>query len=340
MSTDEKTSVLVVGGGSIGERHVRCFQRTGRADVWLCEISDDVRRCVADEYDLRRSYNDLHEAIDAAPHAAVVATPAHLHVDHTRRLAQKGCHVLIEKPLATDLDAARMLVEELEASDLVCAVAYVMRHHPALAALAQAVREQRFGDACQVVYRGGQDFPRMRPAYRTIYYRDRATGGGAVQDALTHTVNAVQWILGRADRVVADVAHLVLDGVEVEDTAHVLARHGDVLASYALNQHQAPNESSLDVHCAEGSFRFESHRHRLREMARGSDTWTDEVFDIPHRDTGFIAQADAFLDAVAGKRDVACTPREALATLQTCLGILESADHGRWVACGPPSPIR
>ena len=39
-------NVLVIGGGSIGERHLRCFQTTGRADVSLCEINDEVRHWI------------------------------------------------------------------------------------------------------------------------------------------------------------------------------------------------------------------------------------------------------------------------------------------------------
>ena len=51
----------------------------------------------------------------------------------------------------------------------------------------------------------------------------------------------------RVERVVADAAHQVLEGVTVEDTVHLLARHGSVMASYSLNQHQAPNEITITV---------------------------------------------------------------------------------------------
>ena len=32
--------VLIIGVGSIGERHLRCFRATGRADVWIVEINE------------------------------------------------------------------------------------------------------------------------------------------------------------------------------------------------------------------------------------------------------------------------------------------------------------
>ena len=51
--------------------------------------------------------------------------------------------------------------------------------------------------------------------------------------------------------------------MDVEDTVHVLARHGDVLASYSLNQHQAPNEVTLTVVCERGTVRWEARRTAL-----------------------------------------------------------------------------
>src|SRR4029077_9536877 len=114
---------------------------------------------------------------------------------------------------------------------LTAGVAYPYRAHPAVAAMRAAITTGRFGQPLEVIVVAGQHFPTYRPAYRDIYYRDRAAGGGAIQDALTHLINAVEWIVGPTTSVVADAERLKLDGVTVEDTAHVLARNGDVLVT-------------------------------------------------------------------------------------------------------------
>ena len=72
--------ILVIGAGSIGERHIRCFQQTGRADVSVCEIDSALRNRIATDYDLRHTFEDLAKALSAKPDGVVVATPAHLHV--------------------------------------------------------------------------------------------------------------------------------------------------------------------------------------------------------------------------------------------------------------------
>ena len=151
-----------------------------------------------------------------------------------------------------------------------------------------------------------------------------------MQDALTHVVNAAEWLVGPVARLAADVDHQVLDGVNVEDTAHVLTRHGAVMGCFSLNQHQAPNETTLTVVCERGTARFEYHACRWRWAAEPGAPWTDEPVPPLERDTLFVRQADAFLDAVERKAEPLCSLAEARQTLAVNLAILRAAERGTW----------
>jgi predicted dehydrogenase len=324
--------VLILGVGSIGERHLRCFRATGRAEVSFVEINETLRQSVAQRYGIRRTFGDLDAALAEPPDAAVIAVPAPLHVPLALRLAEAGVHLLIEKPLNTTLDDIARLRQIVRERRLTAGVAYVYRCHPLLAAMREALRAGRFGAPVELIAVCGQHFPTYRPAYRSIYYTDRATGGGAIQDALTHVLNAGEWLVGPITRLVADAAHQVLEGVAVEDTVHLLARHGSVLGSYSLNQHQAPNETTLTVVCERGTLRFEAHAHRWRWMTRPEEPWHDEAIPPLERDTLFVAQAGAFLDAVEGASSLPCSLEEGLQTLRVNLAALASAEQGAWQA--------
>lgn len=323
-------AVLVIGVGSIGERHVRCFRRTGRARVGICEVNAELCQRVAKLYGVENSHTDLDQALGAGYDAAVIATPAYLHIPIAIRLAQAGMHLLIEKPLSTSLEGIGRLLDVLAGKRLVTAVAYVLRAHPALQAMREAIRSGRFGRPVEVLTHCGQHFPTYRPAYREIYYKDRATGGGAIQDAITHHLNAGEWLAGPIDRLMADAAHQVLDGVEVEDTVHVITRQGSVLGSYTLNQYQAPNELTITVICTEGTARWEIHHQRWRWMVRPEEAWHDEPVGPLERDELFIGQASAFLDAIDGLRPPLCTLEEGLQTLRVNLAVLEAIERQRW----------
>jgi len=323
-------SIVIVGAGSIGERHLRCFLATGQAEVSVYEVNPSLRATMAERYPVKNIFETYDTALASEPDALVICTPADLHVTLAAQAVQHGAHVLIEKPLSTSLAGVGNLQREVASQRLIAAVAYVYRAHPALAAMRAAIQSGRFGKPVQIVAIAGQNFPFYRPTYRETYYRDRKTGGGAVQDALTHLINAAEWLVGPAESLVADSGHLLLEGVTVEDTVHVLTRHGMVMGCFSLNQHQLPYETTITVNCQRGTARFEYHNCRWRWSAEPGGDWHDESNPALERDTLIIRQSEAFLGAVDGRNEPLCSLAEGVQTLHMNLAILASAETRQW----------
>lgn len=328
---------LVIGTGSIGERHARCFQTTGRCDVGLVETRPAILREVAEWYGFKHVFESLDAALAAGPwHSAVIATPAQTHVPIALRLLERRVHLLIEKPLSTTLEGVDALSAAVSKPGVVAGVAYVYRAHPLAQRMRELIASGRFGEPLQLYLTAGQHFPTYRPAYREIYYADRRSGGGAIQDALTHLLNLGEWLIGPIDRLAADAAHQALEGVAVEDTVHLIARQRGALASYVLNQHQAPNETVLTVVCRRGTLRMHLQRGEVTSMVEpGAAAWNVELSATLERDEWFVRQANSFLDAVEGKGPVLCTVDEAAQTLRVVLAALRCLDGG-----SPLAPVR
>ncbi|MES2793647.1 MAG: Gfo/Idh/MocA family oxidoreductase [Planctomycetota bacterium] len=323
--------VVVIGVGSIGERHTRCFQATGRTQVSIVESNASLADEISKRYGVT-AYSDINAALAQRPTAAVIATPAPLHIAQAIQLVEAGVNVLIEKPLSISIEGVDRLQALATERKSIIGVAYVLRAYPVLAAMRNALQSSRFGTPRQITALCGQHFPTYRPAYREIYYANRAAGGGAIQDALTHMVNMGEWLVGPVDRLVADAEHLVLPGVEVEDTVHLVTRQGAVMGNYSLNQHQAPNETILTVNCDHGTVRCEMHNNRWMWMTKPGEPWQEESFGTAERDTAFIAQANAFLDALEGKRPVLCPLEQGIQTLKVNIAALESVERRAWVS--------
>lgn len=331
-------SVLIVGCGSIGERHLRCFKRTSRAQVTVCESNPKIGAVIAETYKVP-VVSAWQEAIVSGKYdSVIICTPAHLHVPMAMEALRHGKHVLIEKPLSQSLGSIDALLRIHELSGCQAAVAYVLHVFPFLVEARDFLRSGTLGPVRHVTLMSGQPFHRLRPAhavhYSQTYYSDRKLGGGAIQDALTHTANWIESVIGATDSVLCDCAHQVLPGVTVEDTVNISARHGDILVSYALNQFQAPNESTLQFNTATGSVKIEFHRQRWGVFRENDADWTWHEAPVAERDSHFITQANSFLDQIEGQPARLCTLPAAAQTLRFNLAALASAEFsGTRVAC-------
>ena len=315
--------VLVVGGGSIGERHLRCFQDIG-CSVSLCEANPTRLEEIANRYKLARTFENVEEAAREVWYGIVIATPAHLHAEHAAALIKSTEAMLIEKPLCTrseDIERLRTLSQ-----GKMIQVAYVLRHHPATQHIRALLAEGVIGKPHEVTVVAGQHFPTYRPAYRDIYYKSQATGGGAVQDAATHLFDLVQHLAGRLDWVFCDYAHQELADVEVEDTVHLIGRScGDrVLVSLALNQFMAPNETHLQINGAKGSLAIRFHEQRAGIFLHGDASWTWTEPLVTDRDELFRAQAQNFISAVVKADHCLCKLEDGVRALAVNLAALRS----------------
>jgi xylose dehydrogenase (NAD/NADP) len=167
------------------------------------------------------SYEDL--LADPGVDAVYVALPSALHVPWTLNALEAGKHVLCEKPFAARADDAERAFDLAEARALVLAEAFMYRHHPQSARIAELVREGAIG--------------RLRSIHAHFSFRltDPANirmsaelGGGALLDLGTYCVSGARLLAGEPERVQAEQT-LAESGVDV--AFHATMRFpGDVVA--------------------------------------------------------------------------------------------------------------
>lgn len=326
-------TILIIGCGSIGERHLRTFQKTGRCNVIACDTRPAILADMAEKYKVATSTDWKQALADPACTAVLIATPAPSHVPIATEVLKAGKHCLIEKPLSLSLDGMEQLQATEAATDRVCRIAYVQHSRAEVRAAKAFLDSEKFGPVRAATIISGQHFPTFRPAYREIYYNNHAQGGGAIQDAITHMINLAEWFTGPTASVLCDAGHQVLDGVEVEDTVAVVARNqSGAIITYTLNQFQSPNEATMQFHAPGGSVKVEFHKSRWGHMALGEKEWTWETFTPLDRDGPFIIQANDFLDACEGKSTPLATLPDGIQAVCFNLACFESLRTGARVA--------
>ncbi len=162
MTATSPLRVLVVGLGSIGQRHVRNLRRLLGRSVQISAyrvrgfdhvLTDDQRveapGGLATRHGLRL-VESLEAGLSERPDAVFVTNPSSLHLETALEAARAGCALFVEKPLATAADRLDELAEEVRRRGLVATVGYQLRFHPGLARLALLLDDDRIGSLLAV----------------------------------------------------------------------------------------------------------------------------------------------------------------------------------------------
>lgn len=282
--------VLVIGLGSAGRRHAAAALALGHEAAAL--------RRAAVGADGIPVFADPAEALAWAPDAVVVATPTAEHLAGLRWAVGHGLPVLVEKPLADRPDGVE---DVLAAASAPVGVAYNLRFHPALEAIAAAVAAGRLGRLLSARAEVGQFLPDWHPQedYRAGYAARADLGGGALA-TLSHELDFVRWIAGEivsCGGIRARVSALELD---VDDVAELVCRHENGAVS---SVHVDFLDRAYHRRCRfvgeEASAEWRWGGPAVLECCERRELlWDDHTFDV---DDTYRAQLADFLDAAAAK---------------------------------------
>lgn len=215
MSRHTPLRVAVVGcGWAARTLHLPALRRShAGVVVGACDPLPKARSAVSPD----RHFAGWAEMLDAvACDAVLVATPPHLHAEVALAAISRGCHVLVEKPLATTLEDARRVADAAARHSRTVAVGFNQRHHARLAALHArlAARAPGVPAALRVRWSSGAGF-----GTRTWIGR-RSTGGGALFDLGSHVFDLWRFLCqDEIEAIAASSASRAIDDETVTVTA-------------------------------------------------------------------------------------------------------------------------
>jgi len=105
--------VGVVGCGYWGPNLIRNFVSYPETElVWVCDLNENSLKSVLRPYQSVKGTTDLNDILyDKDIDAVAIATPVFTHYDIAKKSLKNGKHVLVEKPLASNLAEGEELVE-------------------------------------------------------------------------------------------------------------------------------------------------------------------------------------------------------------------------------------
>ena len=318
---------LIIGVGSIGERHLRNFLRIAGVRCSFAEVNPTTRDKMAATYKVEQVYADFREADLTGFDGVVICVPANLHVPIASEVALAGTHVLTEKPLSMSLDGIDQLKQLRDEQGVVVSVAFPFRSEPMFVELKERVASQELGAIHLVNSFAGQYWPSMRKDYPPQYAQSRASGGGAIPDHLVHHINFLEWVFGQVKDVSAMHWRLALDDIATEETSFVTLRFGSgPIAHLGICLFQRDQNTRMQIIGDRGTVQMRSGIDTLEIFDAASDQWSPGRTCASDRDDLFRDQAQHFIDCIHNRATPRCTVEEAEQTLRTVLAALDSAD--------------
>ncbi len=185
----------ILGTGDVTGGHIRAYQSNPHTEVRAILSRDRGRaEAHARAHGLPhcRAYTSLDDLLQQDDiHIVSICTPHHLHVEQGIACAQAGRHVVVEKPVALDLDGLRQLEHAIREAQVRSIVSFVLRWNP----MFDLIRGLLAQDAIGSLFYGEVDYLHGITPQLALYpwVRRREFGGSALLTAGCHAVDALRW---------------------------------------------------------------------------------------------------------------------------------------------------
>ncbi|MBW9088416.1 Gfo/Idh/MocA family oxidoreductase [Rhizobium wenxiniae] len=140
MKSEKPIRVLVAGLGNMGRSHALAYHNDpGFEIVGLVNRSEPKLDPALSDYRIHPDF--LTALAELKPDLCSICTYSDSHADYAVAAFEAGCHVFVEKPLATTVADAECVVAAAKAAGKKLVIGYILRHHPSWIRLIEEARK-------------------------------------------------------------------------------------------------------------------------------------------------------------------------------------------------------
>ena len=338
----EKLKGLIIGCGSIGERHIHNLQKIGIKDLSIYDISKTRVDALSKKYKVVKYYN-LDSAVKSSPDFSVICTHPNSHVYLAKICVDINSHVFIEKPLSTNISGVKNLLEKAQSKKLKVAVGYNLRFDRGLNILKRKMEHDEVGTTLSIFGEWGQNIKFWRPGsnYKSHYVLKK--GGGIILDD-SHEYDYIRWLLNDKPQSIfcqtrkiktiktkteslatimlkfrkGTIVSLIIDYVrpKYERGCHIIGDNGDIKWEYVIRK---PAWNSYKTKAQSRITKNTLGQHEEKQIL------TTEVNEM------YLNEMNDFIRCIITNKRVKVDGWEGLQTLQIGLAALESAEKEKVV---------
>jgi predicted dehydrogenase len=280
---------LIIGGGSIGKRHLKNLFFLGENELFCYRRQYDKE--FEQEFHCKIITSDK-EAVKLKPDAIYVCNPTSLHYNGFQLAIKAGSHTFMEKPLIHDELFLNKMIAQDKGGHLFF-IGFVLRYHPLLQIIKQKLKEKVIGEIFSARFEFGSYLPNWHPGEKVsqTYAGVRSLGGGVI-NTITHELDLMLYLFGIPQSVIAAKANLNQLHIDVEELAEAIFRYPWGFATLHLDFLQKDYNRNMTLNGTEGKITWnwndnkviiKRHSHPVEIIEREIDSnqlYIDEIKDF------------------------------------------------------------
>ena len=238
----DKIGIGVIGCGSIAElAHFPSIKRAKNVElIAVCDTNEEIAKRAKEKWEARVWYTDYEKMLEEQDElkAVVISSPPKFHCEQGIACAEKGLHLLIEKPLAVTNKEAWDIVNAAKENKVKLMVGCDRRFWPQNQWAKKLIEEGVIGKVMmgRATMHEHVKFYQENIAFTDFRLYPEIAGGSAVADTGAHAIDLLIWLVGSPVKRVSGIAdRRVLDEKQwgkCDDTAVIMMEHENGALSY------------------------------------------------------------------------------------------------------------
>jgi predicted dehydrogenase len=247
--SDIKIRVAVIGAGAIATRaHIPAYIRNKHANLVALVDADIAKSEVAaKKFGVKKCYSSVDELFQNEEVDAVsICTPPNTHKEITLKALSNGSHVLCEKPMATNADDGKIMLEASQKSERILMVGFNLRFRPNYVRARNLIYSGRIGHVYLAECNYLTSNPLLKWSKSPWFFRPET--GGVLFDQGPHVFDLINYILGDFPRAISAHASTYFDS-PVEDSYFFILEYPENRTGIGVISWLSPQGiESLSIH--------------------------------------------------------------------------------------------
>lgn len=218
----KKLKFGIIGAGGIADRRtLPAMLKAKNAEIYAVMEIDPIRaEELRKKYNAAYAYTDENALLDNPDIEAVyIASPVVFHARQAKAAADRGLHVLLEKPIAMTIEEGEDVLNYCALKGVKIAAGFMMRFGSHVMSMKDAVEKGKIGQ----VVSGYAQFTLWLPKEEGNWRQVKAkSGGGSLMDMGVHCIDLIEYVTGSRVRQVAALNDTITFDYDVEDSSTVL----------------------------------------------------------------------------------------------------------------------